>query len=62
MGELLEQSAHCPFCDARLTLLLDTSAGAEHSYTEDCHVCCQPILMHLSEDGEGNWTVALEQE
>ncbi|MDO3387578.1 CPXCG motif-containing cysteine-rich protein [Gilvimarinus sp. SDUM040013] len=62
MDELPEQTVHCPFCDARLTLLLDTSAGAEHSYTEDCHVCCQPMLVHLTQDTDGHWQATLEQE
>ncbi|MBU2884422.1 CPXCG motif-containing cysteine-rich protein [Gilvimarinus agarilyticus] len=62
MNGLLEHSAHCPFCDAQLTLLIDTSAGADHSYTEDCHVCCQPILIHLHQDSDGHWDISLEQE
>lgn len=58
---LAELAADCPYCDARLTLLVDESVGA-HSYTEDCHVCCQPILVSVSIDMDGDTSIMLEQE
>lgn len=60
-GQLLEQQAHCPYCDAPLTLLVDESAG-DQQYTEDCHVCCQPILVQVHEDMDGHFSVNLAQE
>ncbi|WP_084005330.1 CPXCG motif-containing cysteine-rich protein [Gilvimarinus polysaccharolyticus] len=61
MSQLLEKSVHCPFCDAPLTLLVDDSAGTQQ-YTEDCHVCCQPIDVTIWEDNAGDLSVTVEQE
>ncbi|MCP8899919.1 CPXCG motif-containing cysteine-rich protein [Gilvimarinus xylanilyticus] len=61
MSDLAERAVACPFCDAHLTLLIDESAG-DQSYTEDCHVCCQPILVHVHYDFDGDFNVTVEQE
>jgi transcription elongation factor Elf1 len=58
---LLEKAVHCPFCDAPLTLLIDASAGTQR-YTEDCHVCCQPMDVSIWADSDGELSVTLEQE
>ena len=49
---LNEQQVHCPYCNTLLTLLIDSSEEQfEHSgvqqYVEDCHRCCQPILVTI---------------
>jgi hypothetical protein len=41
----------CPYCWETIELELDLSAGSQ-TYTEDCSVCCQPILVRLTVDGE----------
>lgn len=41
---LIESTAYCPYCDQPLTLLIDPSLD-EQEYVEDCHVCCQPIVV-----------------
>ncbi len=41
----------CPFCGERFEALVDTSAGSQ-AYVEDCPVCCRPIELHLSTDGD----------
>ena len=46
MQALEEQDVGCPYCGEPITLLLDGSAGA-HSYTEDCQVCCRPIVVSV---------------
>lgn len=61
MTRLLEKTLLCPFCDATLTLLIDESAG-EQRYTEDCHVCCQPMDVNLWLDHDGDLSVTVEQE
>ncbi|MAJ80481.1 MAG: hypothetical protein CMK30_04020 [Porticoccaceae bacterium] len=33
----------CPFCWESIWLLVDPSE--EQTYTEDCHICCRPILI-----------------
>ena len=32
----------CPWCGTAFDTKVDCSAGSQQ-YTEDCHVCCQPI-------------------
>ncbi|MCB1738996.1 MAG: CPXCG motif-containing cysteine-rich protein [Gammaproteobacteria bacterium] len=57
----------CPYCDERIELLVDLSAGSA-SYVEDCPVCCQPILVHLvsdthdPDDDNSAWHVRVERE
>lgn len=33
----------CPGCGETCALDVDTTAGAEQSYFEDCPVCCRPM-------------------
>jgi hypothetical protein len=42
----------CPYCGEWISVAVDTSAG-EQSYTEDCQVCCRPIVISVHPDGEG---------
>lgn len=34
----------CPYCGEAFDIEIDCSAGSQQ-YTEDCSVCCQPILV-----------------
>jgi hypothetical protein len=38
-----EVVVQCPACGEALALDVDTTAGAEQSYFEDCAVCCRPM-------------------
>jgi transcription elongation factor Elf1 len=41
----------CPHCGARISMVLDLSAGSQR-YVEDCEVCCNPIEIAFEvEDG-----------
>ncbi len=40
-----EKFFKCPFCFERISVLLDLSEDGSQSYTEDCEVCCHPILL-----------------
>ena len=42
----------CPYCGELLALPLDLSAGSQ-AYTEDCHVCCQPMTVVVQVDEGG---------
>lgn len=45
--DLLQTSAqHCPSCGEPIELTLDLSCG-EHSYVEDCEVCCAPMVVSV---------------
>ncbi len=48
--ELLEKDVTCPFCWERITLLIDPSES--QIYTEDCFVCCRPILVSAEIKGD----------
>ncbi len=50
----------CPYCGERIGLDVDTSAG-DQDYTEDCSVCCQPILVRVRPEGR-RLGVELERE
>ncbi|WP_425459959.1 CPXCG motif-containing cysteine-rich protein [Hydrocarboniclastica marina] len=39
--------AGCPYCGERLELLIDPSGGSQE-YTEDCQVCCQPMVVRVT--------------
>ncbi len=46
-------SVTCPYCGESFDTGVDTSAG-DQEYTEDCQVCCQPILFRIETDTDGN--------
>ena len=51
MQELNEARINCPYCGEPLNILLDPSEAGQE-YTEDCQVCCRPIIMMPTWDGE----------
>lgn len=46
-----EQRFRCPYCGARVSVLVDHSA-AEQDYIEDCEVCCRPIALAVRIDAD----------
>jgi hypothetical protein len=49
---LHEQNVDCPYCGEPITLLVDGSVE-QSSYTEDCAVCCQPMLVQILASFDG---------
>lgn len=45
----------CPYCWQDIEVVVDTSVDNQE-YTEDCEVCCRPMLLRvvLEEDGTPN--------
>jgi len=42
----------CPYCGETFSTQVDTSV--EHQvYTEDCYVCCQPIVFNVTSEASG---------
>lgn len=39
----------CPYCGETIEVAVDVSAGSQ-TYTEDCQVCCRPMVMRLRVD------------
>jgi hypothetical protein len=44
------QPVSCPWCGERFETFPEPVEGGV-AYTEDCPVCCCPIVMHLDADG-----------
>lgn len=61
MNLLEEEAVSCPYCGETITVLIDCSYP-EQSYTEDCQVCCQPIILDVSVDEDGNAQVFTRRE
>jgi hypothetical protein len=41
----------CGYCGEENETFVDTSAGIEQSYVEDCTVCCRPNIVTIFIDG-----------
>jgi hypothetical protein len=37
----------CPSCGEAMALDVDTTAGEQQSYFEDCAVCCKPMEVYV---------------
>jgi len=58
-----EEAAYlCDHCGEEIVIPIDSSAGAHQRYVEDCPVCCNPILIHVNLDEEGEASVWGEAE
>ncbi len=57
--ELVEKSITCPFCWESITILVDPSES--QIYTEDCFVCCRPILIN-AQINHGDIYIEVTQE
>ena len=49
----------CPYCGESSDLSVDPGGGGTQEYVEDCEVCCQPWLVHLTFDGDGQPSVSV---
>lgn len=48
-SRLVERRISCPFCNEKMTILVDLSVGNQ-SYIEDCQICCQPMQVSYATD------------
>ena len=64
--ELDTVTIQCPYCWESFDTTLDYSAlephGAAQQYTEDCYVCCRPIVLNLTLDEHGVPQLNIEAE
>lgn len=60
----MEDEAHyiCDHCGEEIVVPVDPSAGASQHYIEDCPVCCNPIVIQLWFDNDGNVHIRSEPE
>lgn len=54
-------SLQCPYCWETIEVVVDCSV-AEQEYTEDCSVCCRPIVITVYADGGELQTVEARSE
>ncbi|MGV6827041.1 MAG: CPXCG motif-containing cysteine-rich protein [bacterium] len=47
MNPIEHTTIQCPYCAEIIAIALDSSAGIQQSYIEDCQVCCQPIEFRI---------------
>lgn len=43
------RSITCPYCWEAIDIVVDLSVP-EQEYTEDCYVCCRPIVIRYASD------------
>lgn len=55
------QSIQCPYCGEPIDLFIDDSVDHQQ-YVEDCQVCCRPINVSVTTDGDGEATVVARAE
>ena len=48
---MYEQFFQCPYCWEEISMLLDPSIS-QQTYVEDCEVCCNPIEVTASFEGQ----------
>ncbi len=51
MSLLEEHQITCPNCGEYVEIVLDMSV-IKQQYTEDCFVCCKPIVIYVDYDNE----------
>jgi transcription elongation factor Elf1 len=53
---------HCPYCGESFDSSVDLSGG-EQTYTEDCAVCCRPIVVSVTlDDADGLGAISTRRE
>jgi len=52
MNLLDSYSDQCPYCGEQIELSIDASV-ARQTYTEDCQICCRPMIVAVSVVGDG---------
>ncbi|MET4000562.1 CPXCG motif-containing cysteine-rich protein [Marinobacterium sp. MBR-109] len=51
----------CPWCSEPISLMIEVTEP-EQEYTEDCPVCCSPILVQVSIGNQERPEVRVERE
>jgi hypothetical protein len=52
----------CDSCGEQIEIPIDFSAGSRQSYVEDCPVCCNPNVIHVTIDAQGVATARAQAE
>ncbi|MEO6593486.1 MAG: CPXCG motif-containing cysteine-rich protein [Planctomycetota bacterium] len=57
-----EASYICDSCGEQVVIPIDLAGGSRQDYVEDCPVCCNPSVIHVTIDGRGLAQVWAEPE
>ena len=57
-----EASYTCNHCGEEIVVPIDISEGRQQEYVEDCPVCCSPIVIRVTQIGDGDFDVQAESE
>ena len=58
----IEANYVCDSCGEEIVLSIDPSAGASQQYVEECPVCCNANVIHVTIDAVGNASIRAEPE
>ena len=61
MNVLQEIDICCAYCGETITILADPSVESQE-YTEDCQVCCRPMIVEVDVDQGGNCRAVVHRE
>lgn len=42
----------CPYCGEPIQLIIEPIEEEQQTYIEDCEVCCRPMVVQLSSNGD----------
>ena len=59
--EQIEQEICCPYCNETILVLVDPSLDVQN-YTEDCQVCCHPIVFSVQIHSESDAEISVARE
>lgn len=58
----VEATYVCDSCGEEIVVPVDISGGRHQDYVEDCPVCCNPMVLHVDIDPDGDAHIASEHE
>jgi transcription elongation factor Elf1 len=58
----VEATYVCDTCGEEIVVSVDVSGGRQQDYVEDCPVCCNPMVLHVEIDPDGDVRIASEHE
>ena len=59
--EINEKEAYCPYCGENISLLIDDTLLTQE-YTEDCEVCCSPMIINVEINSDEEILVSARRE
>jgi hypothetical protein len=57
-----EASYVCDYCGEVVVIPIDLTGGDHQDFVEDCPVCCNPNVIHLDIDPDGEVWIRAEAE